>query len=110
MSDGWLGARDRKRHIRRLRGSSPIHAAGAGGPEGNLSSEVDAGPQALGSPRITCCRTSVTHGIMQSRNNIGIRQALTPMAVASRTSGTTHRYGCAREYSARYTVVQLAPL
>src|SRR5207253_5049001 len=44
MSDGWLGARDRKLHIRRVRGSSPIHAAGAGGLKGNLSSEVDAEP------------------------------------------------------------------
>src|SRR5437588_11835365 len=88
MSDGWLGAGDRKRHIRRVRGSSPIHAAGAGGLKGNLSSEVDAGPSALRTPRITCCRTSMTHGIMQSRNNIGIRQTLSPMAVASRLSGT----------------------
>src|SRR5205807_6724624 len=88
MSDGWLGAGDRKRHIRRVRGSSPIHAAGAGGLKGNLSSEVDAGPSALRSPRITRCRTSMTHGIMQSRNNIGVRQTLSPMAVASRLSGT----------------------
>src|SRR5438309_11647933 len=110
MSDGWLGARDRERHIRRVWGSSPIHAASAGGLKGNLSAEVDAGPSALRSPRITCCRTSMTHGIMQSRNNIGIRQTLSPMAVASRISRTSPHYGCAREYSARYTVVQLALL
>src|SRR5437899_12981746 len=96
MSDGWLGARDRKRHIRRVRGSSPLHAAGAGGLKGTLSSEVDAGAPALRSPRITRCRTSMTHGIMQSRNNIAIRQTLSPMALAARISITRPHYARAR--------------